>query len=350
MIELPYGDVQQFRPRHRDVNVIGAFRGVLPVRSATWQLNDGTAVPFYVESVPDEGVDYSYQYKPSPARLRLPYRGDFNVEVPVDGSEWKEGVNRLRLRIVGADGAEAIREVSLSWDPSPVLLPLELTNLRSVRSPQEIGQVVDGVWDVDPELNVIRTRAPAAPDSLLLLGSPAASQEARYEWRYFDGSRSKYIGFSDFFVGHEIEDPAVPIKPGWSTAGLATSRPRGEGVWEARIWIAWGDRPGWRPTAAGDDTPRREFRVVRSDPASILPLQPRRWYCVCHQLLFEGDVRRARFRVWPLEQDEPDRWLCEETDAEAPKSLRRFGHASFGLFQHSGLPSEWRNIHLVALG
>jgi hypothetical protein len=291
-------------------------------------------------------VDFSFQYKrDSPARLRLPHAGDFNVEIPVEHPALRPGANRLALRVRAADGRVAERAVEVLWDPAPRPARLELSDLSAVASPQEIGQVVDGRWDVDPILGVIRARAPAAPDSLLLLGSPQGSQEAEYAFRYFDGSRSKYVGLSDFFVGHEVERPDVPIKPGWSTAGLATSRPRGEGAWEARLWIARGDRPGWRPSGALDDGHRREFHVVRTEPAVFYELAPRRWYRVRHQVRFGPDGITARVRLWPEGEPEPDAWLCEERD-EAPDAPRR---ASFGLFQHSGLPSEWRDVRLRPL-
>lgn len=346
MIELPYGARQSFRHHHSDVNIVGSFLGPVPVQSATWQLNAARPEAFWVEPFDATSIDFSYQYKPeSPSRLRLPNLGDFNVEIPVSHQALLSGLNVLRLVVRDAEGDEHTASVDLSWDPRPVPQDLDLDDLSEIRSPQDVGQVVDGRWDVDPILNVIRTRAPVSPDSLLLLGPPQGSQEAVYQFRYFDGTRSKYIGLSDFFVGHEIERPELPIKPGWSTAGLATSRPRGEGAWETRLWIADGDRPGWRPSSASEDMAASQVRVVRTEPAVFYSFAPRRWYNVRHRMEVADNRVRARLRVWPAEETEPDQWLCDEGDV----ALEKHGRASFGLFQHSGLPSEWRGIHLRSL-
>lgn len=346
-IELSYGDRQTFRRRSRDLNILGSFRGVLPVLEATWSLDDGPPQPFYVESVPADGIDYSFQYKKSPARLRLPHLGDFNLEIPTDHPALgNAGTHALGIRIVAGDEAVAEQVVELEWDPIEPDLPIDLSNLKDVHSVQEIAQVVDGHWDIDPMRGVIRTAAPAAPDSLLLLGSPTQSQEATYEFRYLDGSRSKYVGFSDFFVGHEIEDPSVPIKPGWSTVGLATLRPRGEGEWEARIWIARGDKPGWRPTSAAPEQRRATPRLVRTEPAAFLPLEPRRWHHVRHQVEYCRTFVAAKFRVWPTGEPEPDAWTCSERSPEGGPPV---GESTFGLFQHSGFSSEWRSVKVSPL-
>lgn len=346
MIEVTYGPKQSFRHHHPDVNLIGSFAGDVPVQSATWQLNSAQPEDFRVEPFDSTSIDFSYQYKPdSPSRLRLPNQGDFNVEIPVSHEALVPGSNTVILTVHDAAGRPFEAQITLEWDPQPVPPNLDYEDLSEFRSPHEIGQVVNGRWDVDATLNVIRTRGPVAPDSLFLIGAPQGSQEAEYQFRFFDGSRSKYIGLSDFFVGHEIERPDVPIKPGWSTAGLATSRPRGEGEWETRLWIADGDRPGWRPLTAGDDMARSKIRVVRTEPAVYYRFEPRRWYHVRHRLEVTHDRVRARLRVWPVGELEPELWLCDESDVALEKHRR----ASFGLFQHSGLPSEWRAIHLRSL-
>ena len=345
-IVLTYGTRQPFRYRHDDVNLIGLFGGALPTRSASYRVNEGERRPFFVEEPPSSGIDWSFQYKHGPARLRLTNPGDFNVEIPVDGGGLRPGVNTVSLEVEDAHGGKHHVDVTVEWNPEPVELPCDLRDL-SGESVQGIGQVVNGAFDIDPVLNVIRGRPPAKPDSLFLLGSPAARQEATYEFRYFDGNRSKYIGLSDFFVRHEVEDKSVPIKPGWSTAGLATIRPRGEFAWEARIWIASGDRPGWRPNLTGATPSRSAFHVVRTDPPAHFEPEPFRWYLVRHQLTIDRSVS-SRFKIWPADSSEPGEWLCDETDAESSEGPRH-RQATFGLFQHSGMPSEWRDIHLRLL-
>jgi hypothetical protein len=348
VLRLAYGHRQRFRPHHEDINLIGRVDAPLPVREAISRVNGGLPQPFYVDPLPDPGLDFSYQYKDSPARLRLVRAGDFNVEIPHAHAGLRAGENTVTLRVVDAGGVAHEAGVTVAWDPRPVRLPVDAVDLSAVTDIQHIGQVVDGAFDVDPFEGVIRTRGRAKPDSLLLLGGPAGSQEATYAFRYFDGSRSKYIGLSDFFVRHEVEDPDLPIKPGWSTAGLATLRPRGEFEWEARIWIAVADRPGWRPVGPDDQAHGREFSVVRTDPPARFIPMPDVAYRVRHQVLLDGSCNRARFRIWPAGEPEPDAWLCDES-TEGTSTVAVHRHATFGLFMHSGISSEWWDIRLRSL-
>lgn len=346
MFEFPYGLKQEFRVHHRDINVVGRFLGSLPAKEGRWRLNDGPTEKFWVEPPTDVTIDYSFQYKKdSPSRLRLPHGGDFNVEIPVGHSSLRSGTNVLDLTIIDSGGDAHQSSLTIEWDPSPPAIAIDLDDLSAFTSPQEFGQVVNGRWDVDPILDVIRTRGPVAPDSLLLIGPPQGSQEATYQFRYFDGSRSKYIGLSDFFIGHEVERPEIPIKPGWSTAGLATSRPRGEGAWETRLWIARGDRPGWRPSSAGIAENTSSHGVVRTDPAVFFEFAPFCWYNIRHRVEFGTHGISASVKAWPEGSEEPVQWLCSERDPRTELA----SHATFGLFQHSGLPSEWRKVSLRPL-
>ena len=55
-----------------------------------------------------------------------------------------------------------------------------------------------------------------------------------------------------------------------------------------------------------------------------------------------------RYRIWPATAPEPTGWLCEEQDAKVPAHLPRHTAASFGLFQHMGMPIEWSDILVTA--
>ncbi|MGH7265341.1 MAG: hypothetical protein ACREMB_10875 [Candidatus Rokuibacteriota bacterium] len=359
MIRLRYGSQQRFRFRYRDVTLPGHVDAPMPLRSATYRLDDGPPVRFYVEELSEPpGLDWRFGYKPSPARLRLPHRGDFNIEIPVTSLAPQAGSHRVAIDLEDAAGGRAHADVAFTWDPTPVSLPLDLTDLSKVTNIQQVGQVVNGAFDLDPGRSAVRARAPVAPDALLLLGAPSGSQEATYDVVFSEPDTAKYLGLSDFFVGHEEEDPPLGIKPGWSTAGLATltygwrpgspaevgqrpaepvpgSRPEGQ----ARAWLA-----------CSDNSRRRERWLVKTDPPARVGVEAGVRYRVRHQVLFEEGVNRVRFRIWPAGDREPASWLCEIDDAGAPSEHRRFSAASFGLFQHTGRPTEWSSIRVVALG
>ncbi|MFN8451541.1 MAG: hypothetical protein U0521_23885 [Anaerolineae bacterium] len=348
IIEFVYGERQQFRYRHQDINIIGRLHAAaMPVRRATYRLNDSAPVAFYVEHVPDLSlraganggwyatpIDWRIAYKDSRAGLRLKRLGDFNIEIPIDSPELVTGQNRVRVEIEDHGKIVDRAAVEFSWDPTPVPLPLDLSDLSGYRDVQELAQVADGLFAIDPARNVIHAETPADPDSLLLLGSPHASQEATYQIVFHQPNKAKYLGLSDYFVRHEAEDPPIGIKPGYSTAGLATVKFDGE----ARAWISF-----------GDNAHRAEGWVKFTEPPSIFHAQDSVPYRVRHQVIFEQGHNRARFRIWLAGEPEPETWLCDEDDSGIVPSLPRFTQATFGLFQHTGVGSEWSDIRVTAL-
>lgn len=334
-IRLTYGANQRFRFRHRDLNFTGRVDGaVYPLRGATYRLNGGAERPFYVDPIPDPGIDWTTQYKDSPALLRLKDQGDFAVEFPVTAPELVPGGNRIALHVTDARGAEVRAGIAFEWDPAPLPLPLDLSDLSRCRHVQEIGQAVNGTFDLDPELNVIRSRAPVYPDALLVLGSPHGSQEATYRVRFLGFMGVKWLGPSDFFVGHEEADPPVGIKRGWSSAGMVALNPQAE----ARSFIAFGDHCG-----------TKQEWVVVTKPPKRCAVEINVDYRVRHQVLFRGGVNSVRWRIWREGEPEPAGWLCDESDAAVDPRLPRHQSASFALFQHSGMPIEWSDIRVVAM-
>ncbi len=83
----------------------------------------------------------------------------------------------------------------------------------------------------------------------------------------------------------------------------------------------------------------------------------------CPEVTIRGEVdglappvRRAVYRLneagdrrfWPAATPEPGAWLCQEQDARVPADRPRHRRASFGLFQHLGMPIEWSDIRVVS--
>jgi hypothetical protein len=324
-LRLTCGAEQNFKYRHEDINILGTFSGI--PKEVTYQLNGGATVDFYIKGMDPE--------KDKVSRNRLFREGDFNIEIPVNSEDLQAGQNQLEIEIIDTENQPHRKEVIFAWDPEPVALPLELSNLAAYSNVQQLGQIVNGAFEIDHEKNVIRTSQPVAKDVLLLLGSPFGSQEATYSV-VFGGESGNFLGLADFFAGHEESIPAIGIKPGWSSAGLATIRP--DQNQSAQTWLAWGDLL--------ED--KRKW-VVKTDPPKPFEFQVGLKYRVRQQVLFQNGVNRARFRIWPEGTEEPEDWLCEESDENVPENQIKFETASFGLFQFGGQPTEWSDIRLVGL-
>jgi hypothetical protein len=348
IIVFPYGNQQSFRPRLDDLTVLGrVVVGQFPMRSATWSLNGAPPVPFYVESVPDHTlragrgggwftnpIDWRFSYKDSPAGLRLQRLGDFCVEIPVAHPALEPGANHLQLTFEDHGKNAQSEWIEITWDPSILPVDLDLTTLSAFDRIQDLGQPVNGAWILDRDRGTIRAGTPAAPDSLLVLGSPHSSQEATYRIEFTSPVESKYLGLSDWFVRNEDEAEPLGIKPGYSTAGLATLRPNGE----ARVWLS-----------RGDNAHREDGWLVMTDPAVSFRAEGNVPYRVRHQVLF-GEEHVARFRIWAEGEPEPDAWLCSESDRSIEPGFARFGSASFALFMHTGVGTKWSDIKVTSLG
>lgn len=333
-IRLTYGTRQRFRYRYRDITIRGQVDGLTPpVRRAVYRLNDGPETPFYVEAVPDDGIDWVNGYKTSPAELRCRDLGEFSVEIPAGAEALRHGDNRLVLRTEDAAGRASTASLEFDWNPRPSHLPLDLRDLTRFDHIQDVGQALNGAFDLDHTQNVIRSRAPVAPDAFLILGSPHGSQEATYAVRFLDFMGAKWLGLADFFAGLEEGVPPRGIKVGWSSAGMAALSPKGE----ARSFIAWGDHSA-RP---------EEWAVATHPPAKV-EIARNVLYRVRHQVAFVGGITRVRYRIWPADAPEPAAWLCQEQDSKVPAELPRHQAASFGLFQHMGMPIEWSDILVSA--
>ena len=332
LIHLTYGMRQRFRYRTHDINVHGRIAGAeYPIAASTWSLNGGPPVDFYVEDVPDPGIDWTFEYKDSPAVNRLKDRGDFNVEVPVASSELRARDNELSIRVVDAAGAEKTVRATISWDPTPLPAELDLRDLTVFSHVQEVGQAVDGAFDLDRDQNLIRSRGPVYVDALLVLGSLHGSQEATYQVRFTDLTKVKWLGPSDFFAGHAGPTPPIGIKPGWSTAGMMALNPRNE----ARGFLAYGDHVG-----------TDQEWVIQTAPPKRFIVHARVDYRVRHQVEFRDGVDHDRFKIWPVGEDEPEAWLVEEDDSSIPAEYPKYTECSFSLFQHSGFPIEWSDIRV----
>ena len=333
-ITLTYGDEQRFRFRSADITIRGRIENmIMPIVAAGVKLNGGASRAFYVEQDPDDGVDWVHGYKATPAELRCREQGEFCVEIDAVDPELRVRQNDLEIRVRDAAGRTDTKSIRFQWDPEPLPLPLDLRDLRRFSHIQEIGQIVNGAFDLDRDMNLIRSRSPVAPDALLVLGSPHAGQEATYAIRFPDMSGAKWLGCSDFFAGMTEGVPWRGIRVGWCSAGMAAFSPN-DG---ARSFIAWGDH----------SADPREWAIA-TNPAKSIAIQKGRLYRVRHQIALADGLHRVRWRIWPSGDSEPDPWLCEEESARVPATLPRHTGASFSLFQHLGHSIEWSDILVEA--
>jgi len=330
-IDPTYSERQQLRYRVDDLTFPGVVNGLRkPADTAVFTLNGGPERALYVEAVHDDGVDWLNGYKKTPGELRCRHFGEFCVEIPHDDPALRTGANRLEIAVT-AQGVQASRTIDFDWNPKPLPAALDLTDLSRFDDIQQVGQIVNGAFDLDRPANLIRSRAPVAPDALLVIGSPGLSQEATYRVRFTEPHHSKWLGLSDFHAGMTEGVPPRGIKVGWSSAGMAVAMPSGG----ARSFLAWGDHSG------ADE----EWAIATNPPAEV-PIERARAYRVRHQMLLTDDINRVRFRIWPEGEDEPGTWVCDEHDGKLPRDAPRHRSASFSLFQHMGMPVEWSDIRL----
>jgi hypothetical protein len=287
----------------------------------------------YVEQDPDVGVDWVHGYKATPAELRCREQGEFCIEVAAVDPDLRDGINDLEIHARDSNGHKETKTLRFHWNPELLPLPLDLRDLRRFSHIQEVGQAVNGAFDLDRDMNLIRSRSPVVPDALLVLGSPNTSQEATYSIRFLEMAGAKWLGCSDFFAGMTEGTPWRGIRVGWCTGGMAAFSPS-DG---ARSFLAWGDH-------SGDP---REWAIA-TNPAKPVSIERGRLYRVRHQVTFADGLNRVRWRIWPSGQREPDEWFCEEDSGQVPPELPRPTTASFSLFQHLGHSIEWSDILVEA--
>lgn len=333
-IAFTYGSSQTYRRCTRDVTIRGMVEGAAHPVTAAFSMNGGSPRPLYVEARPDDGIDWTTGYKDTPAELRCRDQGEFAVEFPAEDGAIVCGHNTVDVNVRDAGGQCVTAAMTFHWSPEPPTFPVDLRDLSRFCDVQEVGMAVNGAFDLDVKRNLIRSRGPVAPDALLLVGAPGGSQEATYAIKFLDVKGAKWLGCGDFYAGMEEGVPPRGIKVGWSSAGMAALSPT-DG---ARAFIAFGDH----------SSDAREWAIA-TNPAKPFTVRAHTLYRVRQRISIHGGEHRVRWRLWPADAPEPDGWLCDEDTAKLPAHLPRHESATFGLFQHFGLPIEWSDILIRAV-
>ena len=109
-------------------------------------------VPLYVEQDPDDGVDWVHGYKSTPAELRCREQGEFCAEIATVNSDLRTGLNDLEIWVRESEGRTENKSLRFRWNPEPLPLPLDLRDLTGFGHVQEVGQTVNGAFDLDRDI------------------------------------------------------------------------------------------------------------------------------------------------------------------------------------------------------
>ena len=129
--------VPAYADAQRIFNVLGRLQDPAAFAALRYRLNDGPVTPVHFKASPNEGG-------------RLARLGDFNIDT-IDTAQLQNH-NRLALMARHKNGAEVTHSVEFPVLSSPVKKTHRL-NLNGAELPQQIGQIIDGRWQVSEDRN-----------------------------------------------------------------------------------------------------------------------------------------------------------------------------------------------------
>lgn len=141
-------------------NVVGRLRHPELVEAAYYRINDEPEVRIYFEQ------------DPAKLPLRLGEPGEFNIDTLL--LRQLQSHNVLRFRIVRTGGRQIREELPFRVQPFGMDAPDFRLDLSSASNPEEVGQVVEGPWEVSQDEDGRRclevTRKGAGYDRVILFG------------------------------------------------------------------------------------------------------------------------------------------------------------------------------------
>lgn len=273
----------------------------------------------------DQPVDLTIGRGPTGFR-RLARSGHFNADIPIRNLQ--PGKNHIVLTAVRSDGTRLTEDVFVHrHEHGACPLPYSIC-WRDVGKPQEVGQCVDGLWQVEPK--GLRT-GHIGYDRIFLIGNTS--------WRDYEvtvpvtihyvseqtGPRHGGNGvglilrFSGHVVGGHREFP--PAQPKW-----------GYQPFGAIGWLRW--KQGLNTSA-----PQLDFYRGDNDRTThfgVYPVKVGRTYWMKMRCETQPDtsdghgVTRYSFKIWLDGRDEPQIWNWQ-TIQTSEYALRRGG---IGLLAH----------------
>lgn len=285
-----------------DFNVLGHISPPDHLDRLTYRLNDQPPVAL------------SYR-----AFRRLEKDGDFNADIPIELLQ--PGSNTVVIEAVSTNGQHAAQTVTITKETGAYPLPVEI-NWSQVEDPQDVGQYVDGKWDLVP--GGLRTLQ-VGYDRLFLIGET--------DWQDYEVTVPVTI--------HHVTTETGPVDSG-NCLGLVL-RFTGHVIGGCRNFPAAQPKWGYQPFGAlpilkwqkgkPDIPPHIQFYPGDHDGAEsygMLPVTEGGTYwmkCRCETLPDAPDgsgVTRYSYKVCEYGQPEPDDWSYQKIQT-SQCALRRGG-------------------------
>jgi len=130
--------VTAYAGAQRIFNVLGNIRGATEIGTLSYHLNDGPVTPVHFK-------------RPENERGRLERVGDFNIDTI--NTDQLQSHNRLSLIACNKDGESFTQSTDFQILNSAVKAKDYQVDLTGIEFPEQIGQVVDGHWEVSKDPN-----------------------------------------------------------------------------------------------------------------------------------------------------------------------------------------------------
>jgi uncharacterized repeat protein (TIGR01451 family) len=326
VITFWYGNNQTFGLNgipQRWVNIVGnVLSPVGPLKSLTYRLNGGAPQPLWI------GANAT----------RLNHPGDFNVEIAY--SDLRPGANTVVVTATDQSGNQTSGTVNVNYVAGRRWAMPYTIDWSTVTNIQDVVQVVDGKWSLQPD-GTVRTEE-VGYDRLLNLGDMSA-------WR-------NYVVTAEMTI-HYINDSRIPAPPshienvfgvgilvGW-TGHTHEGYPQQPGYGHPFPGIGWWSNSGgigpW--LSLYQNTARHPESVMAYQRSNGLPLQFETKYIFKMQVRQNGSNNSSHysFKVWPAGSAEPSAWNVEADGELSNGSVILGAHrtdVSIGKVTVNGIP------------
>lgn len=278
-----------------DFNVMGKVLPADSIASLTYQLNNS----------PDIQLNFG---EGTPGYRRFAELGHFNADIPI--AELQPGENTVKIIATDSTGQQTKQKVIIDLHSGSYPLPVHI-DWNKITDPQNVGQYVDGQWDLEPD--GLRTRH-MGYDRIFLIGEES--------WQDYEITTSLVI--------NQVSDITSPVSGGnglgilfrftGHVIGGHRNFPKAQPKWGyqpfgAITWLRW-------ELDESQNLPSKEF--YRGDNNNTInhgqfPVQPgvRFWMkAKCQTLPDKNDgdgVSVYCFKIWRDGEKEPAQWDWQET-------------------------------------